>query len=175
MVSVPRILKHLIRRRDERAYQESAPWRKKRATSFSRPQQPYLAGSHLTRLTLFMAKRIEMRLDYFQNPPSDTSYALLGEEVDIPGIGSVVKSETANPPPRWMLAGLGCSGSGCRFVAESTEPMEARLEFAGHRRAYHLGVGVGNEHTIFLYRPDPDYVPLEQPVRLPHKSGPRRR
>lgn len=88
-----------------------------------------------------MSQQLELSPDHRRRSHTDRSYALLGEKVKIPGLGKVTKSETANPPPGWLFAGFGCSGLGCTFMANSSEPREARLDFAEHRRVHHFWRG----------------------------------
>lgn len=121
-----------------------------------------------------MPKELILSFEYHRGPAMDGTYFFRGEVIVIPDLGEVVKSGTVNPPPGWLLAGFGCNVPGCDFRVESREPKGARTEFADHRKVSHFGLDVGSS-MVFLYRQDPDYVAPEQPVRLPHKSGPRRR
>lgn len=121
-----------------------------------------------------MSHQPELSSDHRRRSHADSSYALLGEEVEIPGFGKVTKSETAKPPPGSLFAGFGCSEPGCTFMANSSEPREARPEYAEHRRAQHVGVDTRSARMVYLYRPDPDHIPPEQPSG-PRQSGPHLR
>lgn len=86
--------------------------------------------------------------------PSDSSYEVSGEAIEIQGLGSMVKTRPTNLPTGISLVANGCSEFGCPWFTKKTH--RARSLFARHQ-----DIHPGTPYMVMLVKvPDDVYEEL---------------